>query len=124
MEITGQSEGMSSAYFQAVANGKANQTLKDYFINVASKSPEARSLMLRVEGCSMEVVDIQKKSNEAYREVTKEITYSVVVTPPYPADKKDWPKRSVIVLISVILTLMMAMVVIGVIENRNNSKSV
>jgi len=124
MEITGQSEGLSSAYFEAVANGRNNQTLKDYFINVASKSPEARSLMLRVEGASMEVVDVQKKRNEAYREITKEITYSVVVTPPYPADKKDWPKRSVIVLISVILTLMMAMVVIGVIENRNNSKSV
>ena len=124
MEITGQSEGMSNAYFQAVANGKDNARLKEYFLNVASKSPEARSLMLRVEGASMEVVDVQKKRNEAYREITKEITYSVVVTPPYPADKKDWPKRSVIVLISVILTLMMAMVVIGVIENHNNTKSV
>ena len=124
MEITGQSEGISTAYFQAVANGKDNQTLKDYFINVASKSPEARSLMLRVEGCSMRVIDVQNKRDEAYRELTKEITYSVVVTPPYPADKKDWPKRSVIVLISMILTLMMAMVVIGVIENRNNTKSI
>jgi uncharacterized protein involved in exopolysaccharide biosynthesis len=46
-----------------------------------------------------------------------------VITPPYPADKKDWPKRSVIVLMSVIFTLIMAMVVIGVIENRNNTKS-
>lgn len=124
MEITGQSEGMSNAFFQAVANGRDNQVLKDYFVNVASKSPEARSLMLRVEGCSMEVVDVQKKQNEAYRELTKEITYSVVVTPPYPADKKDWPKRSVIILVSVLLTLMMAMVVIGVIENHNHTKSV
>ena len=124
MEITGQSEGATMAYFQAVANGKDTQTMKNYFNNVASKSPEARSLMLRVEGCSMEVVDVQKKRNEAYRELTKEITYSVVVTPPYPSDKKVWPKRSVIMLVSVILTLMLAMVVIGVIENRSHTKSV
>lgn len=124
MEITGQSEGLSTAYFQAVANGKANQTLKDYFSNVAAKSPEARSLMLRVEGLTLQVVKVQELRDEAYRELTKTITFSVVVTPPYPADKKDWPKRSVIVLMSVLFTLMMAMVVIGVIENRNNTKSV
>jgi len=124
MEITGQSEGLSMAYFQAVANGKANQSLKDYFNNVAEKSPEARSLMLRVEGLSTQVVEAQKLKDDSYRELTKDITYSVVVTPPYPSDKKDWPKRSVIILISVLVTLMMAMVVIGVIENRNNTKSI
>lgn len=124
LEITGQSEGATLAYFQAVANGKANPTLKEYYENVAAKSPEARNLMLRVEGAANEVVKIQGLRNDAYRELTKEITYSVVVTPPYPADKKDWPKRSVIVLMSILFTLMMAMVVIGVIENRNNTKSI
>lgn len=124
MEITGQSEGISAAYFQAVASGRANQTLTDYFTNVAAKSPEARSLMLRVEGVSNRVVKVQELRDDAYRELNKEITYSVVVTPPYPADKKDWPKRSVIILISVLFTLVMAMVVIGVIENRNYTKSV
>jgi len=124
MEITGQSEGATLAYFQAVANGKVNPTLKEYYENVAAKSPEARNLMLRMEGAANEVVKIQGLRNDAYRELTKGITYSVVVTPPYPADKKDWPKRSVIVLMSILFTLMMAMVVIGVIENRNNTKSI
>jgi uncharacterized protein involved in exopolysaccharide biosynthesis len=124
MEITGQSEGATAAYFQAIANGKDNAVLRDYFTNVAAKSPEARSLMLRVEGMSMRVVKVQELRDDAYRELNKEITYSVVVTPPYPADKKDWPKRSVIVLMSVIFTLIMAMVVIGVIENHNNTKPV
>lgn len=124
MEITGQSQGATLAYFQAVANGKVNATLKEYYENVAAKSPEARNLMLRVEGAANEVVKIQGLRNDAYRELTKGITYSVVVTPPYPSDKKDWPKRSVIVLMSILFTLMMAMVVIGVIENRNNTKPI
>lgn len=122
MEATGQSEGISTAYFQAVASGKDNQALKDYFNNVALKSPEATSLMVRIEGSSKQIVEIQIMRDDAYRELTKEITYSVMVTPPFPSDKKDWPKRSVIILMSVILTLMMAIVVIGVIENRSNIK--
>lgn len=123
LEVTGQSEGISTAYFTAIANGRDNEQLKEYFNNVAAKSPEARSLMVRVEGASVQVVKVKELRDDAYRELTKEITYSVVITPPYPADKKDWPKRSVIVLMSVIFTLIMAMVVIGVIENRNNIKS-
>lgn len=124
MEISGQAEGLSTAYFQAVANGKDNSVLREQFSNVAAKSPEARSLMLRVEGASMMVAEIMKKRDEAFRELTKVVTYSVVVTPPYPADKKDRPKRSLIVLMSVFVTLLMAMVVIGVIENRSDIKSV
>jgi LPS O-antigen subunit length determinant protein (WzzB/FepE family) len=124
LEITGQSEGLSTAYFSALSSGRMNDSLKNAFVNVASKSPAARALMLRVEGCATQVAITQVKLDDAYRELTKEITYSVVVSPPYAADKKDWPKRSVIVLISVIFTLMMAMVVIGVIENRNYTKQV
>jgi hypothetical protein len=124
MEITGQSEGISTAYFSAIANGRDNTRLKEYFDNVAAKSPEARSLMLRVEGASAQVVKVKELCDDAYRELSKTITYSVVVSPPYPSDKKDWPKRSIIVLMSVIFTLIMAMVVIGVIENRNNTKPI
>jgi uncharacterized protein involved in exopolysaccharide biosynthesis len=124
LEITGQSEGISTAYFEAMASGRLNDNLKEAFINITTKSPEARALMMRVEGVATQVAQVQAKRDDAYRELTKDITYSVVVTPPYPADKKDWPKRSVIILMSMIFTLMMAMVVIGVIENHNNTKSV
>lgn len=124
MEAVGQSEGISTAYFQAVASGKDNPALKEYFTNIASKSPEAMSLFVKIEGATKQLIEVQILRDNSYREFTKEITYSVVVTPPYPADKKDWPKRSVIVLISMIFTLMMAMVVIGVIENRNNTKPI
>jgi len=124
LEMTGQSEGLSTAYFEAMASGRLNDKLKEAFSNVSMKIPEARGLMIRMENCATQVGLVQVKRDDAFRELSKEITYSVVVTPPYVADKKDWPKRSVIILISVIFTLMMAMVVIGVIENRNNTKSI
>jgi capsule polysaccharide export protein KpsE/RkpR len=97
--------------------------MEKYYWNIAEKGPEAKKLILTLDGIMAQLALAQKAHDDAYRELTKEITYSVVVTPPYVSDKKAWPKRSVIVLMSVLFTLIMAMVVIGVIENRNNTKS-
>ncbi len=124
MESQGQSEGVSAAYFQAVASGKNNAELEKYFWNIAEKAPQAKMLMASLENYMVQTSEAQKKYDDAYRELNKEITYSLVVTPPFISDKKAWPKRSVIVLMSVLFTLIMAMVVIGVIENRNNTKPV
>jgi capsule polysaccharide export protein KpsE/RkpR len=123
MDQAGQSEGLSNAYFQAVASGRNNADMEKYYWNIAEKGPEAKKLILTLDGIMAQLALAQKAHDDAYRELTKEITYSVVVTPPYVSDKKAWPKRSVIVLMSVLFTLIMAMVVIGVIENRNNTKS-
>ena len=61
------------------ATGKDNPELRQYYDNVAEKSPEARSLMLRVEGIANQMVKAQGLHDDAYRELNKEITYSVVV---------------------------------------------
>jgi capsule polysaccharide export protein KpsE/RkpR len=98
--------------------------MEKYYWNIAELAPEYKKLIMSLETFMKMEGDAQKAYNDAYRELTKEITYSVVVTPPFIADKKAWPKRSVIVLMSVFFTLIMAMVVIGVIENHNHTKAV
>ena len=124
MELNGQSEGLSNAYFQSVASGKNNPDMEKYYWNIAELAPEYKKLIMSLETFMKMEGEAQLAYNDAYRELNKEITYSVVVTPPFIADKKAWPKRSVIVLMSVLFTLIMAMVVIGVIENHNSTKSV
>jgi len=124
MELNGQSEGLSNAYFQSVASGKNNPDMEKYYWNIAELAPEYKKLIMSLETFMKMEGEAQLAYNNAYRELNKVITYSVVVTPPYISDKKAWPKRSVIVLMSVLFTLIMAMVVIGVIENRNHTKSV
>lgn len=124
MELNGQSEGISAAYFQAVSTGKNNEAMEKYYWNIAELAPEYKQQIMSLESLMKDLSEAQTKYHSAYRELTKVITYSVVVTPPFIADKKSWPKRSVIVLMSVFFTLIMAMVVIGVIENRSNTKPV
>ena len=123
MELNGQAEGLSAAYFQAVASGKNNEAMEKYYWNIAELAPDYKQLVIALEGLMKDFGLAQTAYNDSYRELTKVITYSVVVTPPFISDKKAWPKRSVIVLMSVFFTLIMAMVVIGVIENRNHTKS-
>ncbi len=124
MELGGQSEGVSSAYFESLSTGRKNPELEEYFMNIAEKGPLTRGLIIKLDAFGKQYDEAQKRHDDAYREMTKKITYASVVTSPYPADKKAWPKRSIIVIMSVILTLIMAMVVIGVIENRNNSEPI
>lgn len=123
MDLGGQAEGVSRAYFESLASGKGNDRLETYFNNIAEKGPEARGLLIRLDAFSKLLSEAQTRFDNAYRELTKEITYASVITPPFVSDKKAWPKRSIIVVMSVLLTLIMAMVVIGVIENRNSTAS-
>ena len=123
MDLGGQAEGISGAFFQSLATGKSNPQLETYFHNIAEKGPEARGLLIRLDAFSKLLTEAQIRHDDSYREMTKKITYTSVITPPFVADKKAWPKRSIIVAMSVLLTLIMAMVVIGVIENRNGPVS-
>lgn len=123
IDVTTQAEGM----FAGINSGKsydihgmaANPVVK----NLGKYGPEFMKLSKMLSPMLQRYSEILTKHNDAFRELSKEITYSTMVTKPFPADKKFWPKRSVIVLMSVILTLILALIVIGVIENRAYTES-
>jgi len=56
--------------------------------------------------------------DEAIMNATKNITYAHVVTKPFPAEKKAYPVRWVIVLFSVLGAFMISMLTILIIEKR------
>ena len=58
----------------------------------------------------------------ALKDVKKDLTYSNYVTSPVPADKKTYPVRWLIVLISTVSAFSIALITILLVEkNRNNS---
>ena len=124
VDVASQAEGLFSgggANPQSYApNG---EKIQNFTRNMGKYGPEFQKLTIMLEPFLASYNATYLKYNDAYRELYKEITYSTTVTPPFVADKKFWPKRSVIVLMSVILTLILALIVIGVIENRPYSKS-
>ncbi|HBX51852.1 MAG: hypothetical protein A2275_00585 [Bacteroidetes bacterium RIFOXYA12_FULL_35_11] len=58
------------------------------------------------------------------RDVQKELTYAHLVSTPYPADKKTYPVRWVIVLMTTISSLILAVIAIIFIESKRTTASV
>lgn len=61
--------------------------------------------------------DLKEQLESAERDVEKSLTYSNVIINPVVADKKSYPIRWLIVLVSVIGTLLFSIVVISIAEN-------
>jgi uncharacterized protein involved in exopolysaccharide biosynthesis len=102
---------------------KANeQEVKTLLNNLKDKGGEFVALnehLWRVRGTYN---DLKVQYENALRDVEKNLTYCNVVTSPFVADKKSYPVRWLIVVISMISTLMFSLIVISVIENYNTSK--
>jgi uncharacterized protein involved in exopolysaccharide biosynthesis len=60
--------------------------------------------------------------DEAVMNFNREITYSNIISAPYPADKKSYPVRWVIVALSVISAFFLSLVAILIIENYDSIK--
>ncbi len=56
-------------------------------------------------------------NDQAYIDINKELTYYTMITTPYPADKKAYPIRWLIVVITAIATFFLSLIVIMIIEN-------
>lgn len=62
--------------------------------------------------------DLKVAYDNAYRDVHKLLTYTNVITSPEPADKKAWPIRWLIVLITVSTSLLLSFILFLIIDNR------
>ncbi|HAH22189.1 MAG TPA: hypothetical protein DCL77_00185 [Prolixibacteraceae bacterium] len=65
--------------------------------------------------------ELKKLLDAAISDATKKIIYGLKVESPVPADKKAYPARMFIVLISTLAALFVALLAILVIENKRNA---
>ena len=66
---------------------------------------------------------IKLQFDEALKDMNKELTYTNMVTYPSPSDKKAYPIRSLIVLVSVVSANMFLFVVLVLIDSRRKTVS-
>ena len=65
--------------------------------------------------------DLKLIYENAYRDVYKELTYANVVTRPFPSDKKAYPVRWLIVLISVGSSLLLAFMILLIFDPKKKT---
>ena len=65
--------------------------------------------------------DLKLIYENAYRDVYKELTYANVVTRPFPSDRKAYPVRWLIVLISVGSSLLLAFMILLIFDSKKKT---
>ena len=115
------SEQIMVGYLQTVMGGnKSNINMKEVVRLKESMEKHGGELILLVELIKNEArtyADFKVEYEDALRFYTDKLTYANVVSSPFPADKKAYPIRWLIVSLTVIITLFFSVIAILVFEN-------
>lgn len=115
------SEEIMRGYLRTVTSGAAAQINTAEVRRLKENMEKAGGqLILLVESIKNEArtyADFKVKYEDALRFYNADMTYCNVVTHPFPADKKSYPIRWLIVAMTFILTLFFSIVVILLAEN-------
>ena len=115
------SEQIMRGYLQTIEGAnKGNINMKGVMELKKNMEKHGGRLITLVEEIKNEVrtmADFRVQYEDAVRFYKARLTYANIVTSPYPADKKAYPIRWLIVAISMMVTLFFAVIVILIIEN-------
>lgn len=117
LDFNSQVKSFTRAYYESMAKGGANSKLDKVMTDLAENGGRYVSLnehLWRVRGTYN---DLKLQYENALKDLTKELTYTNVVTKPVPAEKKSSPVRSLIVLMFTASMLLLSFIIIVVFEN-------
>ncbi len=117
-----QVEEVTKGYMAALAANRGNsadtKTIKKMYDNLAENGAKAYYLESRLNSVVSVIDSLQNVYEGAVVEAEKEITYSHVVEYPFPADKKAYPVRWLIVAFTTISAVFLALLLFLVLDYR------
>ena len=120
-----QAKELSKGQVRILSEGKANNPQSKEVLklvdNLKEKGEELRSINDYLINNRKSYDSLQVVLDKAKAGCNKKITYAQVVSHPFPADKKSYPIRWIIVLFSTISAVLMAIFVIAFIESKRNN---
>ncbi len=121
MDYESQSEQVTKGFLKTIdgsgaghVNDKEVNKLKE---NLADKGGEMLVLQNLIENEADQYAILKANYEQAYMDYDRRFTYTNVLTKPFPADKKAYPIRWLIVVISALASFFIAFVVILILEN-------
>jgi capsular polysaccharide biosynthesis protein len=114
------SEQIMMGYLGTVMGGSSNVNKPEVLRLKENMERRGGDLVLLVESIKQEVrtyTDFKVEYEDAMRFYDSDLTYCNVITSPFPADKKSYPIRWLIVSISVLMTFFFAVMIMLLIEN-------
>lgn len=95
-----------------------NKQAMEIYKNMELYGGKFRHLDSLVNSYRKEFLKFKSQYENAQREYEKNISYALVVQKPFPADKKSYPVRWAITLLTLIGGLVLALIVIAFIESK------
>ncbi|MBA4407934.1 MAG: Wzz/FepE/Etk N-terminal domain-containing protein [Bacteroidota bacterium] len=116
-EIT---KGMVRMLTEQKKNTSGGKELEQWMKNLSEKGGEYKFLDNQYKFMIVQMDSIKKVYNQSVSSAGKKIVYGQRVQNPVPADKKSYPVRWLIVLVSTFAALFCAILVILLLENKKN----
>ncbi len=108
--------GQSREITRGYLNGSSKAT--ELMRNLEQYGPEAIDLENKIIAEATTFVNVKLDYEQSLRFYNSDLTYSNIVTEPYPADKKSYPVRWVVVALCGLGAFLLTLLVLFVIENR------
>ena len=107
-----QSREITRAYL--TGSPKAAEMMKNLELYGATEIDLENKIISEAES----FIDIKKEYEQNLRFFLADLTYSNIISEPYPADKKSYPVRWVVMVLSGLGAMLLSILVLFVIENR------
>jgi uncharacterized protein involved in exopolysaccharide biosynthesis len=114
-----QSEQTSMGYMTALAEGAPKTSIdeiKKTMKNLSEKGGGFYLMEQEMQGLLVMRDTLRNRYDKSLSISTQKVTFSAVVEEPFPADKKSYPIRWLIVVISLVATEFLALIFIFIVE--------
>ncbi len=125
IQYESESQEIMRGYLKTVYGNNASQIntkeVNRLFKNMQSYGGQLVEIVKMIEEEATSYVRIKEDYELALRFYNSDLTYSNIVSHPFPADKKAYPIRWLIVLVVALSTFVLATLVIFILESRKRS---
>ncbi len=123
LDYKSQSKEVTRAYMRGLTSNDAKVIKESNRImqGLMDKGTEFNSINEHLWRLRGTYNDLKLIYENAYRDVYKELTYANVVTRPFPSDRKAYPVRWLIVLISVGSSLLLAFMILVIFDSKKKT---
>ncbi len=127
LDYDGQIKSFSKVYYSEMAAGRtgngSNRPLDKVMDNLITKGGDYISLKEHLWRARGAYNDYKISYENALKDLTKELTYTNMVTKPVPAEKKSSPVRSLIIVLFTGAMLLLSIIILVIIENSRRVES-
>ncbi len=121
IDYKAQSRELSKEYYRSISTGneKKINELTNSLRNLEERGGKFHELQNQLNHSITEYAGLVAQYNILINDTKKELTYTNVVSAPYPADKKSYPVRWLIITVSTFASILFSLLIIVIVEGKN-----